>query len=180
MEISVTCQLDEKALRAFNGVVMFGQKEPERMMHRNTLLACLIIPVCIGATLLAGETILIVLGLIASGVLLLLTILNHWAYFISPRQAHKQSLATNVENRFVFYDDKLHLTSTGTNGYIGEEYYPYTMLFKIVETYDYFFLFLDKAHAHVVSKKNLKNSEAEQIRNALKNAKEFSYIECNY
>ena len=58
---------------------------------------------------------------------------------------------------------------------IEQKIYPYLKLYKVFETQDYFYLYIDEEHAALVNKKGFKIGNAENFTNFIKKKSMFKY-----
>lgn len=181
MEIEAKCRLDLRTLQAVNGVAMFKKKEPRKILRRN-----LIVLLCCVAILLLSELLMLALGdslplwlFLVMGVCLLASLPSFFLYYMGPkRQYKKMGLRADMENCYVFGETSVRITATGAEGLHSEETIPYHALFKLMETNDYFFIFLDKIHTFPVDKRSMHAADIDTVRTRLTAA--IPYTLCHY
>ena len=181
MEINARCTLDEKGLRAMQGVVMFRGKDPRRVIRRHTILfaVCTVLMI-LCALILYEDRVMFILALVMAAVCPLTILLYHYAYYISPRRIYRKLKLADTENRYVFGETAVVISSCGREGYKAHETFPYALLHKVMETSEYFFLFIDKLRAYTVDKSEMTNTEIEAVRAALLATPDLTYKACNY
>ena len=181
MEISAVCILDETTSRALQGLILFGKKEPRRAFRRRMILyAVLIVLLSLCAFALRDEAFFVYACPIAAILSLFGMLLLFYAYRILPKQMQKSSPLAGVENRYVFCEDALTVTTHGPNGFFAEETRPYSMLIKLAETTQYFFLFLDKTHVYPIDKNSMSEPELAEVRRRLLTSPDIRYQLCHY
>ncbi len=101
------------------------------------------------------------------GILLLLLVAFFWFYtfYLLPRINYKQNVRKfgEIKQDYIFTDKKLIATtdSCGTKGTAETEY---ASLIKIVETNEYWYIYLTKAQAMIVDKSTVDGGTVEDLR----------------
>lgn len=180
MEISGRCMLDETTSRALQGLILFGKKDPRRAFRRRMILYAVLSALLILLGIpMRGEPLFPIYPIVA--VLCLGGIfLTTYVYHIQPKRMQKKSPLAGVENLYVFHEDALTVTTHGPNGFFAEETRPYSMLIKLAETTQYFFLFLDKTHVYPIDKNSMSEPELAEVRRRICAVPSIRYQLCHY
>lgn len=167
MEIEAKCRLDLRTLQAVNGVAMFKKTEPRKYLRRH-----MVVLLCCTAVLLLSELLMLALGdslplwlFLVMGVCLLAGLPTFIFYYVGPKQQYKKlGLRADMENCYVFGETSLRITATGAEGLHSDEVLPYRAFCKLMETNDFFFLFLDKMTTYPIDKRSMQASEIDTVR----------------
>ena len=101
-------------------------------------------------------------------------------YFRLPKISYKQMGKTAESvNNFVFSDETISVTNEGDCSH-GESEYTYEAIERVIETKKYFFIFIHKAQAYIVSKEGITNGSVEDLRSLLSRVKGKKYIVSKY
>lgn len=107
------------------------------------------------------------LNLVLCGIILFCDAFFLWMWFLYPRFAYKRHLKSGaIVNHYTFEDETLTIASKSEK-ISGETTILYTCLYKIVECKEFFFCFLNRGQAFVVSKESLNDEQILQIRTVL-------------
>ena len=91
--------------------------------------------------------------------------LFNFMWFLMPKvNFEKRKLAKNVKNEYIFSEDDFQMSSNSIESSSSSKI-KYSQIYKIYETKDYFYLFLDKASAAIVKKSGIENASTEDLRN---------------
>lgn len=112
-------------------------------------------------------------------IIILADLLFGYMYFIVPKIQYKSAKKfADIENNYIFKDDELSTTSNNAQ-YNGSSTMKYEMIFKVYESKDYFFIYINKMQAYIVDKSQIIDGTAEEIRAAiLKYLPPKKYIVC--
>ncbi len=90
-----------------------------------------------------------------------------YLYLLIPYLATRQlKTASPVKNEYVFTETKFTAASSSA-GFSGTSEIEYSMLFKTVESKEFFYLYVSKNQAMIVDKGTVTESEAETIRQTI-------------
>ena len=177
MEIKATSVYDLKTVTALTRLNMFKKVNHKKRMRTFGIIDAILICIIVFELLAFGFATPLWLML---SVLIISTFLYSYMYFLYPKIRYKASgKFADIKNHFVFYDDEL-AASTDSNEYNGTSTIKYTMLYKVMETSEYFFLFQNKLSVYVVDKTTLQNGTADNIREKLLPILQKQYIVCKY
>lgn len=181
MEVHARCTIDERSIRAMQGVVMLRGREPQRYIRRHTVfLSVCAVLMLLCALILYEKRVMFVFALVMAALCPLTILFNYYVYYISPRRMYRKMKLADAENRYVFGETEVVISSCGREGYHANETFPYTLLHKVMETSEYFFLFIDKTRAYPIDKSEMTNTEIEAVRAALLATPALTYKACNY
>ncbi|MBQ8174961.1 MAG: YcxB family protein [Clostridia bacterium] len=181
MEISARGFLDERTMRAVQALALFGKAEPKKAFrHRVFCYAFLAALMVLFAILLWEELFFAIACPICAAFCLIGILLFYYTYCIAPRRAHTKSPLANAENLYVFGEDALTVTTQGVDGFYANETRPYTMLTKLTESAEFFFLYLDKIHIYPVEKATLSEEEIREIRRRILENSNVRHQICRY
>jgi len=177
MEIKATSIYNLKTTQALMRLNMFKKADPKKRMRVEAIIATVLLALTI-FDLIAFErspSIWMMLGVLIVG-----TLLHSYMYFWLPKIRYKSSgKFADIQNTFIFRENEMSISSSIDN-YTGSSSLKYTMLFKVMETNDYFFLFQNKLHEYVVDKSTIEGGTADGIRRVLMDVLKTQYIICNY
>ena len=181
MEISARGFLNEKSIRAVQGLVLFGKKEPARAFRRRMILySVLTVFMLLFTFLLRDELFFLIACPICAALCLGGILLTNYAYRILPRKSQKKSPLAGAENLYIFREDSLSVSTRGIDGFSAEETRPYSMLIKMTECTEYLFLYLDKTHIYPIEKATLSETEIKEIRGRILAFPHIRYQACQY
>ncbi len=89
---------------------------------------------------------------------------------IVDKEKNSEKISTNNTNTFSFYDKKIEITNNN-----GTFDYKYFMFRKVYETADFFYLYVTKENAFLVSKKGFSLGTPEEFSKFIKNKCGFKY-----
>lgn len=89
---------------------------------------------------------------------------------IVEREINSEKISDNNTNRFVFYDKYFEIMNNN-----GSYDYRYRMLRKVYETSDFFYLYITKENAFLISKKGFSLGTAEDFSKFIKDKCGFKY-----
>ncbi len=136
------------------------------------------------AAILIVEIILIDLGIVswvALAVLLLSLLYTLYGYFILPIISHRKAgITREIKNEFVFFDDRLKVSSYLDGIYKGEGELSYRAIYRLRETSKFFFIFVSRNQAYIVDKSTLEGGTHYDIRKAIALVIGKKYTVCSY
>jgi len=177
MEIHAKCKYDLDAITAFTHVTMYKREEPlKRLIFWSVIFLFPLTLVVFDLMVFGAEPMLFVL--IACTALMYFFL--YFGYFVTPRRTyHSMAAMKNVENIYVFYEDKM-LVSSCNEMHSGNSETAYSALVKVYETSAYFFLYQTVNQAFIVDKGTIENGTAEDIRAKLMMYVGNKYFICKY
>lgn len=183
MEIKASCAYDSKAVKALVHLGIYKKSNPKTRFILSIVFLLITITLAI-LNLIFPETPLNSVSSTSIWILLIgatiFTALSFHLYFGLPKIQYKNlHKLGNLENTYTFTENDFSCVSSHTD-YNGSATLKYSVIFKIVETSKYMFIFRDKAQAFVIDKSTFKNGTPEDIRRLLKNYLGDKYIICNY
>lgn len=89
---------------------------------------------------------------------------------IVTRELESDKISTNNTNTFTFYDKNFEVKNNN-----GSFKYRYFMLHKVFETNDFFYLYVNKENAFLVSKEAFSYGTSEDFSKFIKNKCKFKY-----
>ena len=99
--------------------------------------------------------------------------------FLSLEQERALEKMKDMENTYTFYDDAVKII-TKSEEYQGETRMEYTMLKKVLETSEYFFLYQTNNLVFIVDKSTVENGTAKEIGDRLSVYVKDQYQRCKY
>ena len=93
-----------------------------------------------------------------------IALFNFMWFLMHKVNFEKRKLAKNAKNEYIFNEDDFEMSSNSIESSSSSKI-KYSQIYKIYETKDYFYLFLDKASAAIVEKSGIENASAEDLRN---------------
>lgn len=175
MNITATCKYDLKAYQALTRLSMFKKSNPKKQFIFLFALETLLFLIMIWESFwVEGIMLLSIISYF------LMTFLLFFGYFILPKIQYKASYKmADIEAEFTFTDTQLRISTKGAS-YEGTAQLDYSVLFKVMETGTYLFLFERKSVAYIVEKATLTGGTIEELRTALSSVLGKNYIICNY
>lgn len=176
MEIRAKSKFDYDSIKALIYVSLYKKANPKKNFIAQTIVAAFLALVVTLEMIIFSDTELVLLLC----VLITIILIQAFVYFILPKIRYNAMLnMKGIENEFVFTDDGVRIVSKSED-YNGEGEIKYSMLFKVYETSDYFFLFQNKSQAFIVDKSTIESGFAGEIRNKLVSCLQNRYIVCWY
>ena len=177
MEIKAKCKYDYEGCKAISYVCSYKKSKPIKAVFMHILLAFILgladIYLIQSGTL--GISVYFVLGLCV-----FMVVLELFMYFLMPCiQYNSMSKMKDMSNDYIFRDDYF-FASAGAEEYKGASTVKYTLLEKVMETGEYFFIFQNKRQVYLVDKSTLEGGTAEEIREKLQPVLGKKYIICKY
>ncbi len=181
MQIRASGTLNLEAVKALYYFHIFKKKSPQKEMRKNFILTGVAVVVAIFAFLLSDSMDLpskfllgLVVGLVACVVLLAVLL------FAVPKYQYNALVnMKDAVNNYLFYDDRIHITTTGQD-FNGETEIKYSLLFKAGETKKYLFLYQNKTQVYVVDKSTFSGNECQQLAQRLQVILGEKYVLCEY
>lgn len=172
MNIKTVSKLDEKSTVTYLRAGMFFFNPLVSVIIYSVISVALFVLALIGDIAEGAYTD----TLVYSGLILLVTLMLLYLYFVMPKQRWKRIAASpKGETHLVFGDKSIHITT-----YVGGERRKeggaaYTDFDRYKETKDYFFLYVGKNQALIIDKAKLVGGDAAELRAKLKSYKSVKY-----
>lgn len=177
MNIKATTKMDLDTMKALTKITMFGKRNAIKRMLTFTVIYALIIALemwsIITFEVRATNVLILVIATVA------ITI-NPLLYFTMPKLNYKKlgKLRDSI-NEYVFTDEGFTETVIG-DGVSGNANIDYSVIQKIYESNDYFYLFNTNRSAYIIDKRSIENKDdIIQLENLLYK-KVPNYTRCNY
>ena len=177
MEIKASCKFNLESMKAFTHLLLFKKANPKKRMIF-WLIAYLFFSAVIIAEiiLLDADTVLFVL----LAFIFLWFLLGCYFYFLLPKKQYKAlGKMKEIVNEYVFGDEVIGLNSIG-DGYNGDGEIEYDLIYKVMETSKYIFIFLNKTQTYIVNKSTITGGTVEELKNKLSSYVGDNYITCKY
>ena len=177
MEIKAKCKYDFDSVKALSRLTMFKKENPIKRMKLWSVAFAILSGIIILEMVVFGvDSILFVL----LGVeIIWLMALCFWYFFIPKIQYKSLSKMKDIENEYIFCDDKLK-AFTKSQEYNGEAEIEYSLFVKVYETSKHLFLYQTNNQVFIVDKATIEGGTAEEIRNKLSIFVKDKYILCKY
>lgn len=177
MELKASCRFDYATVKALTYVTMYKRSSPKKqMLIMSGALFGLIAVTVLFALAFGNSPSLTMAAVLAAAAL----ILNAFMWFIYPKITYNAlAKMKGTENTYVFTDEKLYVTSAGSD-YSASAEVEYTLLVKVYETSEYLFLYQTKNQVFPIDKSTVENGTLEQIRGKLLPYLERKYVICKY
>lgn len=183
MEIKASCTYDFKAVKALVHSGIYKKSNPKTRFILTVVFLLITVVLSILNLIFSettedntGNTTIWIIMVVAA----IFTILSFYMYFILPKIQYKSlHKLGNLENIYTFNENGFTCVSSNSD-YNGSSTIKYSVIFKIVETSKYMFIYRDKAQAFVIDKSTFESGTPEDIRRLLKNYLGNKYIICNY
>jgi len=164
MKIKAKSKFNYKTIKAFTRTELFRKSNPLKKMATYCLISVLLVAVLLLEMFLLGPDVVPVVLLIVSILMLLLEL---YMYFVFPRIRYNAlGQMKGAVHEFVFQDDSFQV-STSDNGYKGESHIDYDVLFKVIETSNYLYIFQNKTQALIVDKSTISGGTYLELRQVL-------------
>lgn len=133
--------------------------------------------IIVSGLIIFGNSIFLVILLAVFVIVILLQI---YMYFGLPKIRYKSvDKFVNLQNNFIFTEKNM-IVSSDMGDYSGTTNIEYSILFKVMETSEYFFVFIQKQQVFLVDKSTVQGGTIEDVREVIKNALGKQYIICKY
>ena len=86
---------------------------------------------------------------------------------------------SDIHNSYIFKDDEFHIFSS-KEGYSGAGSLKYNMIFRVMETKEFLFIFQNKSQVYVVDKSTIEGGSWIDVRNKIEPLLGKKYIICRY
>lgn len=166
MEIKASSTFDSATLTEFN-ISHFFKKCPKKEIFGYalslTISALFIALICV---FLPEDSILNVLYYILrifSAICALALAVSIFALYTAKKAYSRAGKMKDVKNEYVFSDNGIQETSIG-NGFESKTAFAYTDIIKVVETKNFFFLYISKQQAYIIDKQTLIGGTAEELK----------------
>ena len=183
MEIKASCTYDYAAVKALTHSTIYKKNNPKKRFIVTTFFLLIVVALSILNLIFpetpgdGGETAIFTTALVVSA---LCTVISILGYFVGPKIQYKNMHnMAGIENTYIFTEKDFSINSNNSV-YDGSAVMKYSVIFKIVETSKYMFIYRDKAQSFIVDKSTFDEGGAETVRNMLKNYLGNNYIICNY
>ena len=143
--------------KIYNQFVKFHGEKFSFSYNMYTIVMLLLILYCIILNIIQKNILLLLLFL----AMLILTFLFRMYIPIKKQQKMNKKFAQNKKNNVVINFYKFHFK-------VANNVYPYLKLYKVFETKDYFYLYVDEENAVLVSKNGFKLGTAEEFTTFIK------------
>lgn len=176
MEIKVKSHYTLDSFKAFVRASTFKKFNPVKCLVAFAVIWFLGVAVSIADLILIGDsTFILILILLALAAFIWL-----YMYFGFPILMYKsQQQLQNAEAEFTFRDNEILIYAT--NGLASDNsVVSYLAVTKVMETSEYFFIFISKSNAYIVDKSGLSDESIESIRAKLSSVQTVKYILCRY
>lgn len=176
MEIKAYATYDLKMYRALTRLSMCRRSNPRVILSAYTVLIAVGVVACVALMALQKSMDSLPYLLL----LLFLLAVFYFMYFGFANINFKSSgKLANAKHEYIFRDTDMSVISN-SGEYRGAVTLKYTMLFKVMETSEYIFLYQTKRSAYAVDKARIEGGTAEDIRAAISNAIGAKYVVCKY
>lgn len=167
MRLTATCTFDMKSITALTYVSMYKRFRPRIAFHFTNGIAALSAAVNFNYPLLMVLSAILLIG-------------NCLMYFFLPKMQYAAlNRMQNVVNTYTFCDDIIKIESKGEL-YEGGAELRYSMLQRVMETSEYFFLFQSKNQVFIVDKATITGGTAMDLQNKLAPYVKKKYFLCAY
>lgn len=176
MEIKASSIYDLKTTKALIRLNMFKKNDPKKQILIYGIIVLVLFVFLIIGLIATGDSSYV--GLIF--LLALSSSVYSYMYFLFPKTSYKATKKlADVKNSFIFKDDEI-LLSSNTAEYTGNAAIKYTMLYKVMETSEYLFIYQNKVQVYIVDKSTIENGSVNDLRQVLSNVLKKKYIVCKY
>ncbi|MCH5198323.1 MAG: YcxB family protein [Oscillospiraceae bacterium] len=176
MKITAASKYDRKTVTALARVNAFKKHNPKKRMILSTVLISFIVVISIYLLLFYDDH-FAYMFLFLTAILLLM---ECYIYLLFPKIQYR-SLGKFAEtcHTFCFTDDALSVTSSAGE-YNGTCSIAYSMLYQLMETSEYLFIFQTKRQVYIVDKSTVRGGTIDELRAKLTSTPGLRYIMCNY
>ena len=178
MEITASAVHDLRSFKALYRLMLCGRHDPKgRLTLFLTVYGILYAIIIAELIILGGSTLLyVVLGVSAAFILLYC-----YMYFLLPRIKYKAAGSPkDMRNSYVFMEDELRVNTFKGEEQLQKDTLKYPELFKVMESSEYFFIFMSRQSVYLVDKSTIHNGTREDIMGALAALPKGKYIACRY
>lgn len=141
--------------------VKFHNQKYNLKYNLYTLFMLILIAFCIVSQFLHGNIHLGILFVIIMFSFLIFRVFH--PYFFVKKEANSNKVKKQLTNKYSFYDNYMEIKNL--TGKVKIKYYK---LYKIFETEDYFYLYINKNYSYVLSKSNFSIGTAEDFYKFMK------------
>lgn len=178
MEITAKSKFDRKTITALTRLGISRKHNPKKhFLLFSFLYGCVFLYVLLMKLWLQEHfhNALPILAFCAGAYTLIL-----FGYFVTPRLQYKAlGKLQELEQNYTFTENSFSVTSDNPL-YQGKSDISYSLLFKVMDTENYLFLYQTKRQVFVVDKSTLNQFEADQLRAWMAPVLGKKYIVCNY
>lgn len=163
MQLKAKCTFDFDLCKAFVHVTFYKKANPKKAFAFSLAFYLILLFATTAELILFKDPLSV--GLLLVGVLL--TTYVFFLYFGMPRIQYK-SLAKmkDIENTYTFCDDAFKVSSK-SDEYNSETQIAYSMLLKVYESSEYFFLYHASYQCFIVKKSSIEGGSVDDLRNKL-------------
>lgn len=177
MNITASNTIDLKTITAVHHLSLFKKHNPKKCFA------------------LAAAGFLLLLGIIVTecimfkpdrdfyfftAILILIAAVYAVLMFLTPRlQYRRYQKLGETKNEYSFGEEEFKVTSVNGQGMTGESVLQYSIVFKVMETDSFFFIYINKLHVYAVDKSTVANGTAHDLHKLL-SSKIANYVVCNY
>lgn len=177
MEINATAIYDLRTIKAMVHLQLFGKAEPKKRMIMWGVLYAVLAAVLILRIWAYGSSATLWLML---AMLVLIELWMLFMYFVMPTIQYNATVKlADIQNSYVFKEDELEIASS-KEGYSGEVSLKYNMIFRVMETGEFLFIFQNKTQVYIVDKRTIEGGSWIDVRNKLEPLLGKKYIICRY
>ena len=177
MEITAKCKFDKAAIRALAHIQVYRRSEPKKAFFTKVIWGFVLLLVLLAELVIWG---LHAFPLLMLGFTVLIIVWEYYMYALFPLVQYRTlAKMKDMENTYTFYDDAVKII-TKSEEYQGEARMEYTMLKKVLETSEYFFLYQTNNLVFIVDKSTVENGTAKEIGDRLSVYVKDQYQRCKY
>lgn len=163
MEIKAKCVMDRETVKKFARQSLYKRKEPKKGMIGFCIMAVILIAITVAALIILTDEIYAYMLPIE----LLLFLVMCYIFFVYPTITYNSlGKLKNVTNEYRFCDDRLFVNSV-SDEYNGKSEIKYTLIVKVTETKEYFYIYQTNRQAYVVDKSSIEDNATAELRNKL-------------
>lgn len=167
MEIQASSRFDVPTIQAVHGITAFGRHDPRKRIRNCSILmgVCVLFVLVAEVLMLLLDSTLPPWMFLALGVCVLMWSIIPYSYYIAPKRRYrKMGVLSDLENHYTLRESEMHVVSAVGDGYRSEETVAYAVLHKLMETTDYFFIFIEKTRTYVIDKKTMSAADVDTVR----------------
>lgn len=176
MEIKAFSVIDLKTSKAIVRLGQFKKEDPKKCILIYTIVLLLyVISLFIDYFLIKSPFSWLDVGVLLCGIFYEIRIV----YWRPKNYYESHGKFVDMRDTFVFRKDEVIISSC-IGDFESLTTMKYTMLYKVMETSDYFFLFENKLLLYIVDKSNIEGGTAKDIRKLLYAVLGRQYFDCKY
>ena len=175
MEIRAKCVFDYENVKALSHSAFYGKKNPGKTLIFSFIFFGFLTVLCLLG--MRGD---LDISHVMVWVPVMVLILNCFFHFIFPRIQYKGLHRMKLlENEYIFCEEHIRVFSRGEE-YNGEAELRYTMIPKVMETSEYYFIYQSNNQVFVVDKATVTNGSISELSEKLKSSIKGKYVTCRY